>query len=356
MIGILTLHYGLNYGGVLQAYALQKTLQLHGYDCKIIDRIPISFGKYKYLFKRKFIHPFTHCGFADFRRNFLNYKTYPVFTSQQMQELSRKFETIIVGSDQVWRKGIFSVEGNYFLNFLPEASRTKGISYAASFGVDFWEYDSKETEEIKRCLTGFKAISVREESGVSLIKEKCNLNSICVLDPTLLADSKIYDPLLLKSNYTTKGKLVSYILDWNDYKKNVTTELTSKLGKETVHILPQQRNRKGYLQGFRDHEPYVYDWLKAIKDSDYVITDSYHGTIFSIIFNKQFLVIGNKERGLTRFVSLLKKFDLTDRILNETQPLRTETLLENDIEYDLVNRILSEERNSSMFFLRSNLE
>lgn len=356
MIGILTLHYGLNYGGVLQAYALQKTLQLSGYDCKIIDRIPSSFGNYKYLIKRMFIHPFTHPGFAYFRRHYLHYKTYPVFTSNQMQKLSRKFKTIIVGSDQVWRKGIFSVDGNYFLNFLSEANRTKGISYAASFGVDNWEYDIKETEEIKRCLAGFKAISVREESGVSLIREKCNLNSICVLDPTLLADSKIYDPLLRKSNLITGGKLVSYILDWNDYKKNVTKELTSKLGKEVFHILPHQRNRKGYLHGFIDQEPFVYDWLKAIKDSDFVITDSYHGTIFSIIFNKQFLVIGNRERGLTRFVSLLKKFNLTERILNETEPLRTEKLLEKNIRYDLVNRILSEERNNSMVFLRSNLE
>ena len=354
-IGILTLQYGLNYGGVLQTYALQKTLQDNGFDCRIIDRIPKSLGNYKYIIKRTYFHPFTHKGFADFRKFFLGNKTEPVFSSEKMKTIANIFDTIIVGSDQVWRKEIFSVDGDYFLEFIDANSSIKRISYAASFGVSNWEYNREETLVIKNSLSKFDAISVREDSGVDLLKKHCNLESVCVLDPTLVADSVIFEPLIKKSKLLTAGKIITYILDWNESKSNISKIVSKKLKKSVFHILPFKKVTKNVLQRIINPEIGVFDWLKAIKDADFVLTDSFHGMAFSIIFNKQFLVIGNKERGMARFYSLLGKFELTHRLLNDIEETHISSLINSSINYEKVNTILTKERTKSMQFLLSNL-
>lgn len=349
-IGILTLHYGLNYGGVLQAYALKEVLMNQGFEVQIIDRIPDGFGKI-YPYKRALIHPITQRAFARFRRKCLKPISKPIFSSKELYELLEKnFDVCIVGSDQVWRRGGFSVDGDYFLINQKRLNIIK-LSYAASFGNSEWNYTEKETNEIIAGLKEFKAISVREEDGVSLLQDNCRLSSQCVLDPTLLAPQDIYIPLLNESKVHCEGKLVSYILDWTERKRSMVAELGEVLRIPTHDILPIQKKKHSYIKQILCPSFSVYDWLKAIATAEYVVTDSFHGMVFSIIFNKPFTVIGNVERGLSRFKSILRNLDIEYVLIKEDDEIKL-----NVIDYGKVMMKLKTLREISEDFLMKNVD
>lgn len=347
-IGILTLQYALNYGGQLQCYALKEVLRQQGYDAVIIDRIPDAHGK-KYVLKRAFAHPLTQKEFAGMRCHELRPMSKPVYSSEGLARLLRNYDACIVGSDQVWRKAVFSVNGDYFFQHL-EMPSLKKIAYAASLGVSEWEYDSGETEAISKALSSFKAISVREQDGVNLLRDHCGIHAQWVLDPTILADSAIYAPLINKSKMDGSGKLVTYILDWTEEKKQIVQDIHQKIGKPRFDINPVVRQHKTLLNRVLHTGVTTYDWVKLISTADFVVTDSFHGTAFSIIFNKQFYTIGNPERGMARFISILSLFGLQDRLIIQPNSLNYE-----DIDYSSVNKKISHEREESMWFLINSL-
>lgn len=348
-VGILTLHYGLNYGGVLQTYATKETLKHLGFEPIIIDRIPEVFGR-NYPLRRKLAHPFTQRAFYLFRKHELQPISRPVFTSDELSSLlSEGFYAIVIGSDQVWRKAVFSVDGDYYMihqQHLP----LKKVAYAASTGIATWEYDERETKEIASALKTFTGISVREEESVPMIKEHCGVNVSSILDPTLLANPKIYEPLCKKAKLSGSGKLVTYILDWTEDKQRIIDQVSSATGLEVQHILSKEKKRKGIFSRIVNQDPSVYDWVNQIATADYVVTDSFHGTAFSIIFNKQFLAIGNKARGLSRFTSLLNKLDLSERLIIDSLNIK---MLK--IDYDKVNTMIQNYRIEGMNFIKSNL-
>lgn len=348
-VGILTLHYGLNYGGVLQTYATKETLKQLGFEPIIIDRIPEVFGR-NYPLRRKLAHPFTQRAFYLFRKHELQPISRPVFTSEELTSLlSEGFYAIVIGSDQVWRKAVFSVDGDYYMihqQHLP----LKKVAYAASTGIATWEYDERETKEIASALKTFTGISVREEESVPMIKEHCGVDVSSILDPTLLANPKIYEPLCKKAKLSGSGKLVTYILDWTEDKQRIIDQVSSATGLEVQHILSKEKKRKGIFSRIVNQDPSVYDWVNQIATADYVVTDSFHGTAFSIIFNKQFLAIGNVARGMARFTSLLGQFDLTDRLVIDRVPDNLQL-----IDYQSVNKILDDKRNIGINFLRKSL-
>ncbi len=346
-IGILTLQYALNYGGLLQCYALKETLKGMGYNPVIIDRIPDGFGL-KYVFKRTFVHPFTQKNYAGMRRCELRPMSKPVYSSKDLEELLKDFDACVVGSDQVWRKGIFSVAGDYFFQNVNIPNVIK-IAYAASLGVSEWEYDKKETEEISDALAKFKAISVREADGIDMLKNHCHVFAKNVLDPTLLADVDIYKPLIEKSKKSGRGKIVTYILDWTDEKRKIVEQIESLLDKNSLDINPvENKNSTLYGRLFKDGVT-VYDWVKLVSTADYVITDSFHGTVFSIIFGRPFTTIGNIERGMARFTSLLGMFGLQNRLV--LGPVNDNLA----IDYSRTNEILALKRKESLAFLTESL-
>lgn len=348
-IGILTLHYGLNYGGVLQTYATKETLKRLGYDPIIIDRIPASFGR-NYPLRRRWAHPFTQRAFYLFRKHELQPISRPIFTSQELTDfLADGFYGVVIGSDQVWRKAVFSVDGDYYMIHQQQLPLKK-VAYAASTGVATWEYTERETREIASALKKFSGISVREEESIPMLKEHCGVELCSILDPTLLADPHIYDPLLKKARITGKGKLVTYILDWTADKQRIIEQAGTATGLKVQHILPQDNKRKGLWSRIVNQDPAVYDWVNQIATADFVVTDSFHGTAFSLIFNKQFVVIGNVARGMARFTSLLRQFGLTDRLITDRLPD-----LSKIIDYRLVNEILDGKRNIGINFLKNHL-
>jgi len=343
-IGILTQPLHANYGGLLQAYALQTTLQKMGHDAIIINReysqyenpvdIPqsrvskaLDFIKYyiKVLVGRPayLMVPRTklHLLWRNAKEFLAKYYTISptLYTDKQLIDYYRSanFDCLIVGSDQVWRPAISPNIYNYFFDFAEE-DNLKKLAYAASFGVNKWEFTEEQTYKCSRLAKLFDAISVRESSGVSLCKDYLGVEAYHVLDPTFLLEKEDYIEIINKEHEPiSDGSLYYYILDSATSKMTLIKEIASKYQMKSYSC-----NFKGYEKCYRigHFEDSVYPpttkWLRGFLDAKMVLTDSFHGAVFSIIFNKPFWVIGNKERGMARFESLLGLFGLEDRLID----------------------------------------
>lgn len=339
-IGILTQPLSNNYGGILQAHALQTLLRSMGHEPEIINRQsaypPASLVARRFLSLikcviRRYVLGNKNVNISNpFYENYTLDKGWtfdcselsafidneirqsrPLRSSEAVAKYAKKqqFDCFIVGSDQVWREKYSSCITDYFLGFLPDDYKAKRIVYGASFGTEHDPIPSKLDECVKLARQ-FDAISVREESGVRLMKEIFGLDARLVLDPTLLMDAGHYRALIKKEDVKKSG-VVSYILDETAEKQNIIDDVTNKVGSIYTRILLFPfRNRCENPKSVS-----ISQWLAAIDNADFVVTDSFHGCVFSIIFKKKFVAIGNKERGLDRFISLLGRLGLQDRLV-----------------------------------------
>lgn len=373
-IGILTQPLHHNYGGILQNYALQKTVKDMGHEVWTIDRDFYSPGyrKYASIIKRLLLKPINRNApirvwatkkeeeiirqhIKTFIKN--NIQTTEKTTStKQLVRLHQKyaFDAYIVGSDQVWRPRYSPCLTNYFLDFVESKRNVKKIAYAASFGVDDWEFTEEQTRECARLTKLFEAISVREDSAVELCKKYLNVDAVHLLDPTLLLNKEDYLALINSANTTpSNGDLFVYILDKDEKKTHIVNEVAKQKNLTPFELLPKQ-----FLIEANKNEiekciyPPIEQWLRSFLDAKFIITDSFHGTIFSIIFEKPFIVIGNKKRGLSRFNSLLEMFRLEERMINENDKFDFPTL-SNNIKYDDTSAILQKKHQDSILFLKT---
>lgn len=239
-VGILTLPFHINYGGILQAYALQTALKNNGYDAQVVNYttwnlLPARLcRKTRYLvyLKNSFLYLFNHAGSirpdVKLRKNYTYlHDRLSSFVEKHIDQIMlgdikehrEKLDAIIVGSDQVWR---FSYQGHdfiFFLDFLPDDSEIKRISYAASFGTDEWEYSAEETRRSASLISKFDMVSVREKSAVELCKRYWNITPHFVLDPTLLLEPEEYIQLTQsEEKCPTDNGLFYYFLDATDRK------------------------------------------------------------------------------------------------------------------------------------------
>lgn len=347
-IGILTLPLTINYGCILQAYALQKVLTRMGHEVFLL--VDYDIVKYKsiylwpavflrrvvvrYVLKNKNVHIFQERW--DRQRNL--YKRQNIFpfieeniSVVKVSKLSRVnkmgFDAIVVGSDQVWRPKFVDSIGKYYLDFLKEKANIIRIAYAASFGVNEWEYTPKQTRECSKLAKRFDLITVRESSGVSLTANFLQVKSRVVLDPTLLLSKEDYIDIIRGTGVCLNSEdvLFAYILDQTQTKLSFVLSSSGKLGLKPL------------CMGFDGDSPYasVPEWLLSFHKAKFVITDSFHGCVFSIIFNKPFFVIGNEKRGMARFDSLLSMFGLKQRLVDEN--VLSEVDLEMPIDWEFVN-------------------
>jgi polysaccharide pyruvyl transferase WcaK-like protein len=372
-IGILTQPLHNNYGGLLQNFALQKTLKDMGHEVWTIDRnfakIP-AHRKYASAVKRCIIG-LTHNKIPDrtwlttkeerviskytslFIENYIQ-KTPKIYKTSALRRLHKKysFDAYIVGSDQVWRPRYSPQQPTYFLDFLEKNTSVKKIAYAASFGVSDWEFTREQTKEFKRLLKLFDAVSVREDSGVDLCKRYFDVDAIQLLDPTMLLDKEEYISLVNKQNLQkSSGSLFTYILDKNDDKSAIVNSVADKFKLDPFSVMPKRSFSEPGRKDINDCVfPPVEEWIKGFIDAEFVITDSFHGTVFSILFNKPFIAIANKSRGLTRFESLLKLFQLEDRLVFPTDNFNIDNL--NEINWEKTNAILVREKKRSMEFIK----
>ena len=372
-IGILTLPLHTNYGGILQAYALQTVLERMGHEVVVFDKpylITRSSLKniivfFKHLIKKtlgiksSFINSKKHNKRENAKRRYTN-----VFIQKYIkrrlinnyyQIKPSDYDAIVVGSDQIWRRRFMPYQDVRiaFLDFT-KGLDIKRIAYAASFGIDYWDFTENDTNIIKESISLFDAVSVREDSGVSLCKQYLGYNNaIQVLDPTLLLERKDYESLIGNNDntYKPKGQLMLYILNYNDEKKQFISQVSNRL-----NLNPFETNSKYEVKGASFDEivqPPVEQWLRSFRDSSYVITDSFHACVFSILFHKPFIVIGNKSRGLARFQSLLSLFELEDRLLIDTYDV---SLCNKDINWEKVDSKLDKLRADSKSFLEKSLK
>ncbi len=349
-IAILTLNLHTNYGGILQAYALQTILQRMGHNVHILDiEEPVHILTrikdlltltQRAIYKSNASHLATRAErlqimqqntrrFIDKNITLAHYENFAAIKPDT-------FAAIVVGSDQVWRPKYFTcgkIE-DAFLQFTKDWS-IKRIAYAPSFGIDTWEYTPKQSKACAKLLEEFNAVSVREATAKRLCKEYFAVEAQHVIDPTLLLDKEDYLSLI-DNNITHKseGDLLLYILDNNDDKDIVINRLVAKF--QLTPFVTNSKVEDSKLSIEHRVQPPVEQWLRAFNDARIVVTDSFHATIFAIIFNKPFVVYGNNSRGNTRFKSLLSLFDLESQLIESSSDLNTATCF--NIDWSAVNK------------------
>lgn len=364
-----------NYGGMLQAYALRKALEMTGKKIElmhyatpevheIFHNIPYMLADVKTCVKLYFGLP------ARGRRMpfFLNVISGRRFASKYMgsprlvdwKELKKQVketDAIVAGSDQVWRchynRDCMKVGADFFfLSHFDENVRRRSITYAASFGTDEWEGTPEETEACGRLLRQFKAVSARERSGIDICREKFRTDAVQMPDPTLLLKQEDYDAII--SNEKTRrpeGRYIAaYLLDEDPGKLSALHDSSAMTGMSVQHLMPHATAAVR-----RDRFPISpAQWLRYIRDCDYMVTDSFHGCVFAIIFNKPFVCLGNQGRGMSRFDSLLETFHLENRV-SANAASAYETLIQ-PIDWESANDIHDKERDRGIRFLKENLK
>ncbi len=375
-IGILTLPLHTNYGGILQAYALQTVLERMGHEVVVFDtpnRMPLPPLKdIPKCFLKRIIKKLLGRNQKIFYEYYHNKKVIPVVSQNtqrfinshihrkeisDFKELDRdSYDAIVVGSDQVWRP-LYFVPGwrwqeieNAFLSFASKWN-IKRLSYAASFGTDDWEYTDQQTRRCKALLQVFDAISVRETNGVTLCKKYFDMNSVHVLDPTMLLNEADYSIFFQKSNTPkSNGTLLNYILDETEKNRVLIMNVANQKCLRAFSVTNPYENDETKPLNERI-KPSVEKWLRGFYDAEFVITDSFHACVFSILFKKQFVVVGNKERGLSRIESLLLCFGIENRIVEDSAQVMRLPL----IDYDTVYIKLEKYRKKSLEFLNVTL-
>ena len=322
-IGIVTQPLLNNYGGLLQNFAMQQTLRRLGHEPITIDYIPtMSRGRFMKVWLRNCLYNLfrsekrplpVNRATKTRKHHFDRFVRCNINTTRFVEHYSSKLvakyglEMVITGSDQVWRPCYNRrVLTNMFLDFVGKG--VKKVAYAASFGVDKWEYKPRKARKCSKLAKRLDAISVREASGVSLCRNYLGVEAVEVLDPTLLLSAEDYKRVCSLVSPSEERYVAAYILD-------ATPEKITLVEREA-----ERRGVKAKVYGAdKDAELSVEEWLAMFRDAEYVITDSFHGSVFSTIFRREFAVVVNSDRGASRFVSLLGKFGLLDRIIKDAK-------------------------------------
>lgn len=343
-VGILSLPLYVNYGGIMQTYAMQTILERMGHNAVFIQKRnwplnikikdwPIVYAKrivknmigrnipmsYEKIYNRE--APIIRQNIETFVSKHIKMKI--VDDYRQIQE--NDFEAIVVGSDQIWRPLYVKHIENSFLDFAKDWD-IKRVAYAASFGTDKWEYTKLQNAHCHKLVQLFNVVSVREKSGVGLCKEHFGVEAKHVLDPTMLLKAEDYIKLFEENNtLKSTGDLLCYILDESEEKSKIIETIASQGRLKTFHVSARPYYKLDVPLEERV-QPSVETWLRGFYDAKFVVTDSFHACVFSILFKKPFVVYGNKERGMSRFTSLLEMFGLQDRIVSGRSDLEEKLL------------------------------
>lgn len=369
-VKVITRHSPSNYGSLLQSIATIKTIEGLGHDCSIIDyqrpderglkgvltqvNCKAGFGnplkKLAYIAIRYPIEKFALVRFDRMRKKYLK-MTSRCSSHVDLKKISA--DAFITGSDQVWgpmMNGVY--DSAYFLQFVGKDSRK--LAYAASFGKT--KFDESTVVAYKKMLSEYDKIAVREKSAVSLLEE-WGLNNCLgqVLDPTLLLDMSQWTNLLIKKNDFDKYKDLKYILVYqihNDPKlSGYAKRLAKHTGMELLRVNPMLHQA---LRGGKFIcSPDLSEFLSLVANASCIVTDSFHGTCFSINFGKQFIeILPNNATG-TRNQSILELTGLSDRILCDFNDY---SLVDKVIDYSKVNELLEVERRKSLEVIRSMIQ
>ena len=381
-VGLAIVTYTVNYGTFLQAFATQTSIRKLGYDTEIlnidsvIDDVTRKRRRYflrqiintselksyrstisailakKFVKKYKSFIALREAKFKKFKDEF--------FIPGQLcnswlglQEHCRNFSSVVVGSDQLWRPA--NIAGNFYtLNFVPDDINK--VSYSTSFGLSKIRDDQEEVA--KNFLSRIQHLSCREESGANIIKELTGRTAAVVCDPTLLLTKEWWGRFLQEEPLIKEEYILMYLLGDNKKHREYVRNLAKKTKCKIIGVL----HGAGYIYG---DEAYVdeapsdigpFDFLNLIQHAKYVCTDSFHGCVFSIIFERDFYVFKrfsdcDKMSTNNRVIGLINRMGLADRMVENYELLDL-----NPIDYHLVNRNLNDFRTYSMKYLTESLQ
>lgn len=367
-IAIITLPLHTNYGGLLQAYALKHTLEQQGHKVDVIDlkdKMPAPKGlKAPFIYIRRMASAIFK-GTEVFREKryarelpvvaantskFVDKYISPRMVNEYKDINEGEYDAFVVGSDQVWRPLYFRNIEDAFLKFA-EGWDVKRIAYAASFGTDRLEYEYMQLEVCGKLLDKFDAVSVREDSAVTMCEEWLDYEDAAhVADPVMLLGSDEIASLAANAeNRPAKGKIMTYILDPSK-EKSAAVDFMSRVTAAQVYdasVNPYARE----LPLSERVVPSLEQWIAGFADADFVITDSFHGCVLSILMHKKFLAVGNSRRGMARLSSLLNMFGLEGRLVHGIDPEDDGEYFLSDIDWEDVDEKLKAFREHSVKFL-----
>lgn len=362
-IGILTFHRAINYGALLQAYGLQEALRDYGMDTKVIDyRCPFVEKAYRLLWglnkKKLRSWKYTLKGVPYVREKTAMFRAFAdkylelskPYNKGDEAKLEADFDEIITGSDQVWNMDISGNDRNYLLEKIGDSAMKN--SYAVSLGT--YKLKKEDVEAIRK----FDKISLREKSGADYVKELTGRDDIhCDIDPTLLLAPEKWEELVNKNRVIKQKYIFIYSVHPQNHMVTYAKELAKEKNLKIVHL----HNRvKMDL-----HEPNVdilhavtpNEFLTLIHDAEYVITNSFHGTVFSIIFRKQFLSELTTKGGFNnRVYDLLNALHIGRRILEPVRNVNDGITIDEEIDFDGAMEALALLREESVKYLESIVE
>lgn len=355
-IGIMTFSSAINYGAVLQAYGLKEVLGQMGHDTYVIDYQPHYFHNQYYICRPGFRSLLHHSGCVAWF-NFLLKRTvgqkfignFRRFLRKNLNLLPfsniNKLDAVVFGSDQIWNPLL--CDGNFDKNFFGQGidKRIKKVAYAPSVG-NLHNLKNKETE-FKRLLEHIDYISAREENFAQYITNICSKKSVsCVLDPTLLAGREIFEQLA-KDNITNTEYLLFFDFFGDKNGREKAVKLAQNYNLSIIEPFPGD--------GQKTNDKYSYcspeEFCSLIKNAKIVVTTSFHGTAFSILFNRPFYALEYEPKYNDRILSLLKSVQLTERFIYRDKEI-TDTL----IDWENTNTLLAELRVKSKTYLYNALE
>jgi len=355
-IGIITYHRAINYGAVLQAYALQKKIKELGAECVILDyrnqklenkhkkkgffdcKKIKDFANYLLLAKN---HNTKYDKFRKFAKNYLEISE-PLYSLNDLKAIEEKYDRFITGSDQVWNYKINDMDVAYFLDFTKEKS--KKATYAASFGIS--SIPNEYRQRYYNLLRDFDNILIREKQGVDIIRELLCKEAKVVLDPTLLVSKEEWYSLAKGNQFNRKKYILVYAFGGSKYIMDLAKNISKQTGYQIICISNTYKksiNTK-YVKSAGPEE-----FLGLFKNAEYIVTNSFHGTAFSINFNKQFFteLLPESHGTNSRLQDILDLFDLRHRQILSSNINISDT----QIDYSKVNKILTTERKKSLSYL-----
>ena len=360
---IITLPIHTNYGGMLQAYALKVVLESMGHEAVVVDRkdkMPLpAWYKAPFVYASRLLKKMVNSSSnvevfrelnyrkqlpirSKYTQRFVDEYISPRLVSAYKDIKEGEYDAFIVGSDQVWRPRYFGNIEDAFLKFTKKWL-VRRVAYAASFGTEQLEYKPDLLETCSKLLSGFDAVSVREDVAVEMCEEWFGYESAAhVLDPVMLPEVDLYRKIAERSDdHSCKGKVMTYILDPSKEKNCVVGFVSRITGKEVCS--PYRVDEKVV--------PPIEQWLAGFCDADFVVTDSFHGCVLSILLHKPFIAVGNSIRGMSRMNSLLSMFALDDRLVQGIDPEDDGEFWLSEPDWGAVDAVLAQQREKSLNFL-----
>lgn len=374
-IGILNVQWVDNYGAVLLAYALQESVEKLGYQAEIIDYRPLPSSAAKSSLLKRISQRISQDGVKGFfyyfyrkvnkqkayynvnvssekkRQRFNNFRQKFLHRSKIYHNITKdddlRYDAYIVGSDVVWKpERILSEESQiYFLNFT-EGQRCGRVAYAASLMTDNKELLEQVKGKLEQYIQRFDYVSIRERSLIPFVEGVYKKPIFCCIDPTLLLTSLDYDKLIPieLNNSLNEDYIYYYVFEDNDTAFKLVNEYSKKLNMPVVCQCVSPHKINSLLDFSCDDGP--IEFLNHIKHANFVITDSFHGTIFSIIYKKNFITL-SRGRFSVRMDDLLKELELSDHYVNGYNiPLNI-----NQIDYTRVDNLIKEWKEESLNYL-----